>query len=80
MAPNPEQIDSDGWLAPVANPENPGAKGTHSPEGQAFVVEMQAAWQDWVAIGSPGANTPRTMRATSGAVVAGVVLALALAV
>ena len=32
-----------------------GARGARSPEGQAFVVEMQAAWRDWVASGSPGA-------------------------
>jgi len=27
-----------------------------SPEGQAFVMEMQAAWRDWVEAGSKGKN------------------------
>lgn len=44
------------WLTPVANPYSYSHQGTESPEGQAFVVEMQAAWGDWVAQGSPGAN------------------------
>ena len=38
------------------NPYNVGAQGEHSPEGQAFVVEMYAAWRDWSALGSPGKN------------------------
>jgi hypothetical protein len=43
---------SDGWLTPVVNPLNPGVEGAKSPEGQAFVLELQAAWRDWVADGS----------------------------
>ena len=31
-------------------------QGSQSPEGQAFVVEMHAAWRDWVANGSKGKN------------------------
>ncbi len=38
------------------NPNNVGAQGEHSPEGQAFVLEMYAAWRDWAALGSPGKN------------------------
>lgn len=45
---------SDGWLQPVVDPLNVGAEGSHSPEGQAFVLSLQAAWRDWVAAGSPG--------------------------
>ena len=44
------------WLTPVVNPHQFGVQGSKSPEGQAFVVEMQAAWNDWVFAGSPGAN------------------------
>ncbi|KAI0641706.1 Six-hairpin glycosidase-like protein [Trametes meyenii] len=47
---------SDMWLTPVVNPNQFGIEGSRSPEGQAFVVEMYAAWRDWVAQGSPGAN------------------------
>ncbi|GJJ14119.1 hypothetical protein Clacol_008376 [Clathrus columnatus] len=49
-------ITSEGWLTPVVDPINWTNEGSDSPEGQAFVVEMTAAWKDWVAIGSPGAN------------------------
>ena len=45
---------SDGWLQPVVDPLNVGAEGSHSPEGQAFVLMLQAAWRDWTAAGSPG--------------------------
>ncbi|KAI0337128.1 Six-hairpin glycosidase [Trametopsis cervina] len=51
-----EHFTSDGWLVPVVNPDNVGQQGSQSPEGQAFVVELSAAWNDWVAAGSPGAN------------------------
>ncbi|KII90447.1 hypothetical protein PLICRDRAFT_38994 [Plicaturopsis crispa FD-325 SS-3] len=50
-------ITAEGWLTPVVNPHSYGSEGSMSPEGQAFVVEMQAAWRDWVAAGSPGANS-----------------------
>ncbi|KAF8499997.1 Six-hairpin glycosidase [Hysterangium stoloniferum] len=48
-----DHFDSYGWLQPVVNPLNWSMSGSQSPEAQAFVVEMQAAWRDWVAIGSP---------------------------
>ena len=38
------------------NPYSFGREGSRSPEGQAFVVEMYAAWRDWVALGAQGAN------------------------
>ncbi|KAI0075033.1 hypothetical protein K474DRAFT_1685519 [Panus rudis PR-1116 ss-1] len=50
-------FDSNMWLTPVVNPHSYGRQGAQSPEGQAFVVEMQAAWRDWVAAGSVGANS-----------------------
>ncbi|RDB22323.1 hypothetical protein Hypma_010490 [Hypsizygus marmoreus] len=49
-------LSNAGWLTPVVNPHSYGVQGSESPEGQAFVVEMQAAWRDWVADGSKGAN------------------------
>lgn len=52
---------SDGWLTPVVNPENMGTQGTQSPEGQAFVLSMQAAWNDWVADGSKGSGALRLL-------------------
>ena len=72
------------------DPENTSVRGAQSPEGQAFVVEMHAAWQDWVASGSPGvipaAQTPGAKAAAVRTpvrgimAVAGGVVALALAV
>ena len=53
---NMAHFTSDGWLTPVVNPDSFGDEGEHSPEGQAFVVEMHAAWRDWVENGSVGAN------------------------
>ncbi len=47
---------NDMWLTPVVNPYSFSHQGSESPEGQAFVVEMQAAWMDWVAQKTPGAN------------------------
>jgi hypothetical protein len=31
-------------------------QGSHSPEGQAFVLEMQAGYRDWLAAGKKGEN------------------------
>jgi hypothetical protein len=47
---------SDGWLTPVVNPLSFGQEGQNSPEGQAFVLELQAAYRDWVNNGSQGKN------------------------
>ncbi|OJA09010.1 hypothetical protein AZE42_07393 [Rhizopogon vesiculosus] len=52
-------LTSEGWLTPVADPYAYGAQGSDSPEGQAFILEMQAAWRDWVADGAKGANSAR---------------------
>jgi hypothetical protein len=37
-----------GWVQPVVNPYSFGEEGQHSPEGQAFVLQLHAAWRDWV--------------------------------
>ncbi|KAJ3783584.1 Six-hairpin glycosidase [Lentinula aff. detonsa] len=49
-------FSSDGWLTPVVNPDSFGDEGSDSPESQAFILELQAAWTDWVNDGSQGAN------------------------
>ncbi|KAJ4471982.1 Six-hairpin glycosidase-like protein [Lentinula aciculospora] len=49
-------FSSDGWLTPVVNPDYFSAEGSDSPESQAFILELQAAWTDWVNDGSQGAN------------------------
>ncbi|KAF8556640.1 hypothetical protein OG21DRAFT_1554694 [Imleria badia] len=52
----------NGWLTPVVDPYSYPNKGQDSPEGQAFVISMQAAWRDWVADGAQGADaSPRTV-------------------
>ncbi|TFK62615.1 hypothetical protein BDN72DRAFT_848456 [Pluteus cervinus] len=51
-----QYFTSDGWLTPVVNPDSFTQKGSDSPEGQAFVVMMQASWNDWQADGSKGGN------------------------
>ena len=51
------------WLTPVVNPHSFGELGSQSPEGQAFVVELVAAYDDWVNAGSPGVNSAINLRA-----------------
>jgi hypothetical protein len=54
---------SEGWLKPVVNPYDFSNQGSNSPEGQAFVVEMHAAWRDWVVLdGSKGENGASSRR------------------
>ena len=50
------------WLTPVVDPDSFRSQGGSSPEGQAFVVEMYAAYRDWAALGSPGANAAGSLR------------------
>lgn len=47
-------IDENGWLHPVVNPHKFRLFGSHSAEGQAFVVQLHSSWRDWVAAGEPG--------------------------
>jgi len=49
-------IDQNGWLNPVVDPYNFPQEGSHSPEGQAFVVSMIAGYNAWNAAGQPGVN------------------------
>ncbi|KAJ7632632.1 Six-hairpin glycosidase [Roridomyces roridus] len=57
---------NDGWLTPVVNPEQFSAQGQNSPEGQAFVLLLDAAYSEWVAGGSVGANAARRGSAAAG--------------
>ncbi|EIN10295.1 Six-hairpin glycosidase [Punctularia strigosozonata HHB-11173 SS5] len=45
-------LDSDGWLLNTVDPytfSRPTASGSHSPEGQAFVLLLHAGWRDYIA-------------------------------
>ncbi|KAI0776995.1 Six-hairpin glycosidase-like protein [Trametes elegans] len=65
-SPTLAHFTSDMWLTPVVNPNSFGQEGSKSPEGQAFVVEMYAAYRDWAAAGSPGANAAVRIGAGAG--------------
>lgn len=45
-----DSIDEDGWLANTVDPltfNTPSKPGEHSPEGQAFVLLLHAAWRSY---------------------------------
>ncbi|CAE6451774.1 unnamed protein product [Rhizoctonia solani] len=50
------RITPDGWLTPVVNPHSFGEEGAESAEAQAFVLQLHAAWAEWVEDGRKGAN------------------------
>ncbi|KAH7337506.1 Six-hairpin glycosidase-like protein [Rhizoctonia solani] len=50
------RITPNGWLTPVVNPHSFREEGSDSAEGQAFVLQMHAAWAEWVEDGRKGAN------------------------
>jgi hypothetical protein len=47
-----QSIDAEGWLTNTVNPytfsTSSAGTGSHSPEGQAFVLLLYAAWRDYV--------------------------------
>ncbi|CAE6446088.1 unnamed protein product, partial [Rhizoctonia solani] len=53
------RVTPDGWLTPVVNPHSFEEEGQESAEGQAFVLQMHAAWADWVMDGRQGANSAK---------------------
>ena len=53
---NMNHFTPDGYLRPVADPDSYGIQGNVSAEGQAFIIELQSAWRDWVLDGAKGAN------------------------
>ena len=47
-----KSVDEDGWLQNTVDPlsfSTPSVSGTHSPEGQSFVLLLQAAYRDYYA-------------------------------
>ncbi|KAL7409344.1 hypothetical protein BDY24DRAFT_403506 [Mrakia frigida] len=52
------QASSDGWLAPVVNPLAWGVRGSESPEGQSFVMLMEAGRRAWRLAGSTNETGP----------------------
>ncbi|KAF8639334.1 hypothetical protein AX17_001582 [Amanita inopinata Kibby_2008] len=72
---NMAHFSPDGYLTPVVNPHSFGVQGEKSAEAQAFVLELQAAWRDWVADGAKGANAAR--RTVSDGAVSGVWMGVA---
>jgi hypothetical protein len=38
------------------DPDNFGQLGSYSPEGEAFILEMQAAYMDWATAGKKGSS------------------------
>lgn len=52
-------INGDGYLTNVVDPNNFGSQGDTSPEGQAFVLMMEAAYRDYVAWNATGFASTR---------------------
>jgi len=74
-------FDIDGWLSPVVNPLSFGESGAKSPEAQAFVLMMQAGYQDWAQAGYDGASAgARSVVPLSLATSLGVAVALFISV
>ncbi|EAU81609.2 hypothetical protein CC1G_02625 [Coprinopsis cinerea okayama7 len=46
----------DGWLTPVVNPHQYGEEGSQSAEGQAFVLMLHAAYNEWKEDGRQGSD------------------------
>ncbi|KAJ1301210.1 hypothetical protein OPQ81_003620 [Rhizoctonia solani] len=63
------RVTPDGWLTPVVNPHSFGEEGAESAEAQAFVLQMHAAWAEWVEDGQKGANAAKRSCASVGWVV-----------
>jgi hypothetical protein len=41
------RVDSEGWLVDVVDPLRFNVPGERSPEAQAFILLLQAAWRDY---------------------------------
>jgi hypothetical protein len=67
-------ITSDGWLTPVVDPHSFHKLGKESAEGQAFVIMMYAARNDWLAKGGQvGSGNGLVATGGSGSAAANVV-------
>ncbi|KAI0319362.1 Six-hairpin glycosidase [Amylostereum chailletii] len=61
-------VDTDGWLQNTVDPmlfDVPSATGAHSPEGQSFVMLLEAARTAWNATGAAAEGTALERRAYS---------------
>ncbi|KAG8709017.1 hypothetical protein FRC09_000911 [Ceratobasidium sp. 395] len=75
-----QHINSAGWLNPVVDPHSFHDQGQQSPEAQAFVLQMHAAWEEWVQDGSKGANAAGRIEVGWKWIMAGVVGVVMLAI
>jgi hypothetical protein len=71
-------IQGDGWLTPVVDPYNVGREGERSPEGQAFVLMMNSAYEEWKEAGSEGVNAAGRIGGRTNLVLLGVSIAWAI--
>ena len=56
---------AEGWLSPVVDPLTIDSEGSQSPESEAFVLMLHAAWSDWIHWNA-ASNVTRTNSATPG--------------
>lgn len=56
-----EHFTSDWWLTPVVLPYDFKQEGKHSPESQAFVLEMEVARREWVQANKRGTTRKARM-------------------
>ena len=47
-----DHFDQNGWLTPVVDPMTFTQEGKESPEGQAFILQLDNAWNEWKQAGS----------------------------
>lgn len=66
-ATSSKHITSTGWLTPVVDPHSFHQAGTESAEGQAFVLMMYAARNDWIASGGVVGNSTLKSKANGAA-------------
>lgn len=68
---------STGVLSPVVDPMSFKQEGTLSPEGEAFVLLMEASWKDWKQQGgSSGGQSVTRMTSTTAALASMVLLVM----
>ncbi|KAH9979414.1 hypothetical protein BGW80DRAFT_1472334 [Lactifluus volemus] len=80
---NTPHFTSDGWLTPVVDPDEISKEGAESPEGEAFVLMLYAAWRDWAEVmgnSTNGGGRSANDAASAIPVVGGVVVGLAIIV
>ncbi|KAF8292370.1 Six-hairpin glycosidase [Clavulina sp. PMI_390] len=73
---NTVRLDTNGWLTPVVNPTTFSTLGSESPEGESFVLLVDAARSDWVSKGSAGKTGAASRRWTGDGLTGSVAVAL----